>query len=236
MCDYIKTRLNQMDLEIVSPEHFTEAKHVDVALGKLHMWRRFIPLYREMVGETLHHVFRFPSNSEVLANDGSQDVDSTARDRPKTGTEMSKMSSTGSIKAYEEDFRLVLEYLEEYQARIDRLTSVVTAVMAIDDSRRAVNDARNLGRLTWLATFFIPFGIISGIFSMQQLSDISTESLRVYFGVSIPLAVLTLALAWALYSPDVRGRLKRLGQILGVCWKRMQGKEDDDSQGGLLPR
>lgn len=80
------------------------------------------------------------------------------------------------IKAYGEDFKMLLGRLEEYQSRIDRLTSVVTAVMAVEDTRRAIKDARNIGFLTWLATFFIPFGVLSGIFSMQKLEDMSTDT------------------------------------------------------------
>lgn len=190
VCDYIKTRLNQIDLETVDPEHFAANKHVDVALGKLHMWRRFIPLYREMVAETLQHVFRFPCH----AQNAPASEDGPARARP----------APSSIRAYEEDFRLVLNYLEEYQSRIDRLTSVVTAVMAVEDTRTANTDARNIGRLTWLATFFIPFGVVSGIFSMQSVSDMSLDTLRLYFEVTVPVAVVTVALAWALHSPVVR--------------------------------
>lgn len=229
MCDYIKTRLNQIDLETVDPEHFAAEKHVDVSLGKLHMWRRFIPLYREMVTETLQHVFHFRCHAETVlvqvAANGTTAQGGSAE--PATGNIKCQAapppaaaaaaaaapppSSASSIKAYEEDFKLVLTYLEEYQSRIDRLTSVVTAVMAVEDTRRANTDARNLGRLTWLATFFIPFSVVSGIFSMQSLQSMSLETIRVYFAVTLPVAVVTVACAWALHSPVVRRWCKRLG-------------------------
>lgn len=241
MCDYIKTRLNQIDLETVDPLHFAEKQHVDVALGKLHMWRRFIPLYREMISETLQHVFDCPRSScsgpmstDMAKNGNTPGVtaampDTTScpgpvvDDSPGQGTEASTSTahpgvdtktapsspSSSSIKAYEQDFKLVLNYLEEYQMRIDRLTSVVTAVMAVDDTRRAITDARNIGRLTWLATFFIPFSVVSGIFSMQELSAISLHTIQIYFATTLPLAVVTVAFAWALHSPVVRAWLHR---------------------------
>lgn len=213
MCDYIKTRLNQIDLETVDPEHFAVTHHVDVALGKLHMWRRLIPLYREMVAETLQHVFHFPchaktgiSRKESTYGSADEGVLLTtapeAKDCPGRAT-----SPPSSVRAYEEDFKLVLAYLEEYQSRIDRLTSVVTAVLAVEDARTANTDARNIGRLTWLATFFIPFGVVSGIFSMQSVSDMSLDTIRLYFAVTLPVAVVTVAAAWALHSPVVRRRL-----------------------------
>lgn len=237
MCDYIKTRLNQVDLETVDPVHFAEKQRVDVALGKLHMWRRFIPLYREMISETLQHVFSSPCcsrpMSSVVPTTGTPcipgDLSSASHPGPRSnsshgqatpatleghhvaGIDTAPLSgSPSSIDAYKQDFQLVLKYLEEYQMRIDRLTSVVTAVMAVNDTRRAINDARNIGRLTWLATFFIPFSVVSGIFSMQDLSSISLESIQVYFATTLPLAVVTVLFAWALHSPVVRTWLHHL--------------------------
>ncbi|KAJ4394127.1 hypothetical protein N0V93_003344 [Gnomoniopsis smithogilvyi] len=254
MCDYIKTRLNQVDLETVDPVHFAEKQHVDVALGKLHMWRRFIPLYREMISDTLQHVFDSPRSScsgpmsselaslsisgVTVATPGTtcptnnspqtaEKTNPTSHPGPvgdtspgqgtlptsevHRGTNIKAASSSpSSIKAYEQDFRLVLKHLEEYQMRIDRLTSVVTAVMAVDDTRRAINDARNIGRLTWLATFFIPFSVVSGIFSMQDLSAIRLDTIWVYFATTLPLAIVTVAFAWALHSPVVRAWICRM--------------------------
>lgn len=241
MCDYIKTRLNQIDLETVDPVHFAEKQQVDVALEKLHMWRRFIPLYREMVSETLQHVFQFPCYAGLVspgqARTGTTIPSTTARppgascpaqttsykkssgqghtsSTPGVGQEEAAraraLASSAPIQAYEQDFKLVLKYLEEYQMRIDRLTSVVTAVMAVDDTRRAINDARNIGRLTWLATFFIPFSVVAGIFSMQDLSGISLDTIRVYFATTIPFAIFTVAIAWALHSPAVHRWMRRM--------------------------
>lgn len=190
VADYLRlhrTRLNQIDLETVDPVHFAEEQHVDVALGNLHMWRRFIPVYREMIAETLQHVFRFPCDAGLVsvgtpgngtggamagtpstncpvqtiersnpADDSERRINTTSgRGTPSTSTKVDRgtgsttaLRSSSSTKAYEQDFKLILQYLEGYQMRINRLTSVVTAVMAVDDTRRAINDARNIGRLT----------------------------------------------------------------------------------------
>lgn len=203
LCEYIKTRLSQVELETVDPEHFAATRHVDVALGKLHLWRRLIPLYREMVAETIQHVFHLPcrAQTEYLLGGGGGG----------RGGEEGRVSTSSppppSIRAYKEDFGLVLAYLEECQARVDRLTSVVTAVMAVEDTRRANNDARNMGRLTWLATFFIPFSVVAGIFGIQHAPD--GDMLRRYFEVTLPTIALTLAAGWAIHSPWVRAYLKR---------------------------
>ena len=223
MSDYIKTRLCQIDLEILKPEKFAASRQVDKALDKLNMWRRFIPLYREMVSETLEQVFRFPCNTERFATidatpngsttphcqgesaqsavgsqDGTQSLGGrlSPRSRPSSSHGNAKL---GSIVAYRNDFLLILSYLEEYQKRIDRLTSVVTAAIQIEDSRRALGDARNIGRLTWLATFFIPFSLIATAFCMQpHVTDISDKTVKYYFATALPLAVVTILIAWVL--------------------------------------
>lgn len=230
MSDYIKTRLCQIDLEIFKPKKFAANMHVDNALDKLNMWRRFIPLYREMVSETLEQVFRFPCHTETFSSTNAtlhgdatpvpphcQEGSPQHAPAPsmngmhRLSDRLNHPSSThgkaqlGSIAAYKNDFLLILSYLEEYQKRIDRLTSVVTAAIQIEDSRRALRDGRNIGRLTWLATFFIPFSLIATAFCMQpNVTDITRKTVRYYFATAVPLAVFTVLIAWVLSHPWIQ--------------------------------
>ncbi|POS71807.1 hypothetical protein DHEL01_v209799 [Diaporthe helianthi] len=162
MCEYIKTRLNQIDMETIDPSHLSDKKLIDTTLEKLHIWRRLIPLYREMVSETLQHFFSFSLSKLNKAQPEDPSGQPSTAGCPHCPQAAATLEMW-DIRAYEEDYKLVLARLEEYQSRIDRLTSVVTAVMAVEDTRRAIMDARNIGFLTWLATFFIPFGVFSGI-------------------------------------------------------------------------
>src|ERR1700709_1755983 len=53
MCEYVKTRIGQIEWEISYPEHFLQREDgINVAFNKLHVWRRLLPLYREMLTET----------------------------------------------------------------------------------------------------------------------------------------------------------------------------------------
>lgn len=196
MCEYIKTRLNQIDMETIDPADLSDKKSIDTALEKLHIWRRLIPLYREMVSETLQHFFKFSCTKLKRAQHQSGELSTTGCPHCPQSTSV----QARDIKAYEEDYKLVLARIEEYQSRIDRLTSVVTAVMAVEDTRRAITDARNIGFLTWLATFFLPFGVFSGIFSMQKLEDMSLGTIRLYFAVTLPIVFVTLVIAWTLHT------------------------------------
>lgn len=93
------------------------------------------------------------------------------------------------------DFESVSSQMKELQDRTDRLTSVVMAAISIEDSRRGLQENKNVARLTWLATVFIPLTFISGFFSMQ--SDISSlkNTFGWYFAAAVPVTALALGLA-----------------------------------------
>ncbi|KAI3392038.1 hypothetical protein diail_6312, partial [Diaporthe ilicicola] len=163
MVDYIKTRLNQVDWGIAFPDDFLEKEEqIDEHLTKLHHWRRVVPLYREMIAETFLRVFRETTRPNKMYPGRS--IHEPAQHKPASA--LSKLMDTDCINAYQQDFSLVLGYMEEFQMRIDRLTDVVTAVINMGDSRRGYKDNKNLQWLTWLATFFIPLSFVATLLSM----------------------------------------------------------------------
>lgn len=110
------------------------------------------------------------------------------------GSALDDLMDRECIKAYKQDYTLVLNYLEEYQARIDRLTEVVTAVISIQDSRRGYKDNKNLQWLTWLATFFIPLSFVATMLSMTtDPIDQLRDSTILWAEVSIPSGLLILS-------------------------------------------
>jgi hypothetical protein len=196
IADYIKTRLGQIEWEISFPEHFLD-KHseIDVALKKLHVWRRLVPLYREELTETLQQVLNFPCHppNPISSGDNSN--------QRQCALQNPAPIKQGSIGVFRGDFARALSYMEEYQSRIDRLTSVVTATISINDSRRSQEDNRNVARLTWLATFFIPLSYVATIFSMQtDITQLGSTSIW-YAKIALPLAALSLAIGLILALP-----------------------------------
>ncbi|KAI1367169.1 hypothetical protein F5Y08DRAFT_326799 [Xylaria arbuscula] len=232
MSDYIKTRLNQLDWEIIKPQFFRLDK-VGVAnmLEKLHMWRRLVPLYREMVSETTRHVDQFSSRIETLV--ATLESTSTEESSQTTANSLTMTNSSTNpahrslISHYDPDFKRIKEQLEEYQNRIDQLTAVVTAVISIDNSQRSLQDNRNIGRLTWLATFFIPLSLIAGILSMQSnVSEISGYTFKVYFATSLPLSIVIAAftITLSMSGSENKKKLKRFTRTLG----KLQGHQKND--------
>ncbi|PVH89938.1 hypothetical protein DL98DRAFT_476438 [Cadophora sp. DSE1049] len=205
--DYIRTRIGIIEWEISNPDHFLSKDFgIDDALKKLHVWRRLVPLYREMLTDSLQRVFRIPvhdtSNTMTI-----NDTDSNPAPTPAPHAHSLAPTSTHPIKS---DFSRALSYMEEYQQRIDRLTSVVTAIISIEDSRRSQDDNRNVARLTWLATFFIPLSYVASLFSMQENIKELRPTIRLYFKWAVPVAAFAMGLAWVLTLPWVLGVFRQL--------------------------
>lgn len=189
MCELIKTRLGQIEWEIGFPEQFhndMDRDFINLSVRRLHTWRRLIPLYREMLAETINEFVLIASHL-------------TGNDRTSSGAGNTVQSGSPSDYAIDEDimldFESVSSEMKELQDRTDRLTSVVMAAISIEDSRRGLQENKNVARLTWLATVFIPLTFISGFFSMQP--DISSlkNTFGWYFAAAVPVTALALVLA-----------------------------------------
>lgn len=224
LVDYIKTRLNQVDWEIAFPGNFlAKDEQIEKALSKLHYWRRVVPVYRAMLAETFLRVFcetKHPNHmhpggpvprggavggsggsvATMMLDDLKRQMQQQQHHQPHPGDSSGSSSALEDlldrecIRAYRQDYTLVLTYLEEYQSRIDRLTEVVTAVISIQDSRRGYKDNKNLQWLTWLATFFIPLSFVATMLSMttgplDQLHDAAV----MWAQVSIPSGLLIMS-------------------------------------------
>lgn len=235
LIDYIKTRMNQVDWEIAFPGNFlAKDEQIEKALSKLHYWRRVVPVYRAMLTETFLRVFReakhpdrmHPGRGDAAAagaagGPGASEAGGSwhgplaqgataAVQQARPDGALDGLLDRECINAYKQDYTLVLNYLEEYQARIDRLTEVVTAVISIQDSRRGYKDNKNLQWLTWLATFFIPLSFVATMLSMttgplDQLHDAAI----MWAEVSIPSGLLIMSFVLLMSIAKCRRAIRR---------------------------
>ena len=257
--EYVRTRLGQIEWEVSFPEHFVKTdRKINDTLKKLHIWRRLVPIYREMLTETLERAFQFSCHHPVQAITGTSSIPHSpianadphgtggvpqgnqsaptalntamaAQNSPPSSNTCTSVDSPyhckcctpkrkeSPIDAMKDDFERSLRYMEEYQQRIDRLTSVVTAIISIEDSHVSQEDNKNVARLTWLATFFIPLGFVASLFSMTDDVSSIKETAKWYLTAAIPLAVLSLGVARISTLPSVRAfqtrQMKRVEQF-----------------------
>ncbi|KAI0550055.1 hypothetical protein F4679DRAFT_544678 [Xylaria curta] len=174
ICEYIKTRLGQIEWRLNYPNEFrVDSDLVHLSLSRVHMWQRLIPLYREMVSEALSSTVTLVSALNAESASGA----------------------TNSFSNVTADLEEVLNKLTELERRNEKIMGAIATVISIEDTRIGLRENKNMGRLTWLATIFLPLTYVTGLFSMQ--TDITTlrTTFSWYFGIAIPVTVAALLVA-----------------------------------------
>ena len=166
---YATTRLTQLEWEIENPDLQDNNGGLQVTIGKLHTWRRRLPIFRTLVSEVSENVIK---RENFMASPGNL------------------------LQDLQKDFEILLFNIDTLQVRADRIMSVVTAVMSIEESKKAFEQNRSLARLTWLAITFAPLSFITGLFSMNSELTTLVGTFKVYFAVALPLTALILFLTW----------------------------------------
>ncbi|KAF2721074.1 hypothetical protein K431DRAFT_247701, partial [Polychaeton citri CBS 116435] len=169
---YITARLGEIEWEIELPAMRQNESSVDETLKKLHPWRRNVPLYRTMIADAIDAAF-----SREMQNRQQDD------------------SSEDGLMGLLCDFQDVLQDMDRIQERIERIVSVATALVSIEEGRRGMEQNKNVTRLTYLATIFIPLSFVTGFFSMApNLADLK-QTISIYFAVAVPLTALAMLIA-----------------------------------------
>jgi Mg2+ and Co2+ transporter CorA len=174
--EYVKARLAQIEVELDKPKGFrAKGDVIERSLKRLHTWRRQVPVFREMVTEILEQ--DLPIASRLTAPPQMQNVPG------------------GNMDDILPDFERVMRALNELQDRVDRLSSIVSSEISMEDSRHSLEENHNLARLTWLATTFIPLSFVTGLFSMTD--DLSSMAVTFgwYFLAAVPLTIACMIVA-----------------------------------------
>ncbi|KAA6414305.1 MAG: hypothetical protein FRX48_02668 [Lasallia pustulata] len=188
--DYITTRLSQIEWEIES-EPFRTLEGLDGTLQKFHPWRRRIPLYNNFIRSMLD-----------LLEDRFLSPESTRAHWSKTT----------------ENVRHLLGRLEEVQNRADHVISVLTAVILIQESKKALTQTRDVSRITYLAFLFVPMSFVATFLSMNNNFPSGNNMVYwIYFVIALPLSGTALLLAY--YWTRVED-----------LWKRTFGSPQDPRQ------
>jgi Mg2+ and Co2+ transporter CorA len=165
---YITAQLGQIEWEIALPSMRSNPK-VDSTMDKLHPWRRNVTLYRAMISHAIDRIFT--KEMKVQADEKDE---------------------TRGVASLYKDFQIILNDIDTIQHRIERIVSVATALQSIEESRSAMVQTRNVARLTYLATVFIPLSFVSGFLSMVPDVSKITQTIWIFFTIAVPLTAITL--------------------------------------------
>ena len=164
---YATTRLTQLEWEIENPDLQDVDLGLQITIKKLHTWTRRWPIFRTFVSEVLENVIK---RENFLA------------------------CPENLVHHLQKDFEILLSNIDTLQVRADRIMAVVTAVMSIEESKKAFEQNQSLARLTWLAITFAPLSFITGLFSMNGDLKTLVNTFKVYFAVALPLTAVVLFL------------------------------------------
>jgi hypothetical protein len=93
------------------------------------------------------------------------------------------------------NFRELLARNERLISRCARGMDVLMNRAMIEESKRAISQAKKIEQLTWLASFYIPLSFMTSFFGMN-LGNLGSEGhlpLWLWFATSIPVLILSFA-------------------------------------------
>ncbi|KAI0164214.1 hypothetical protein GGR52DRAFT_110525 [Hypoxylon sp. FL1284] len=212
---YITARLSQIEWEIERSDFRIRVDKDDestvnfnASLQKLHTWRRRLPLYRDMVSDTrmklFHHLdHHYPDEAAWRRRAGSVAVPAAEREFEDAD------AGADCVGAMRRDFSIVAGHISDLLSRTERIAAVGTAVTAIEESRRAIEQNKALGRLTYLAVIFAPLSFVSSFFSMSENVGQLTQTIWIYFCVAVPISLLAFLLVDKNWTDNMKGAYRK---------------------------
>ncbi|KAF1945374.1 hypothetical protein EJ02DRAFT_53692 [Clathrospora elynae] len=198
VCDYVKARLSQIEWELEMPQLFrSKGDAIDTSLKRLHTWRRQIPVFREMVTETLEHAL--PAAARLTTPPSKSSIAPISPISTRSMLSDTFVINFENLEGFEDivpDFKRVLAAINVLQERVDRLTSIVTSEISIEDSHRGLEENHNTARITWLATIFIPLSWVTGLYSMNESVSELRSTYGWYFLTAVPFTLIVMAIGW----------------------------------------
>ncbi|KAK4641509.1 hypothetical protein QC761_501220 [Podospora bellae-mahoneyi] len=111
------------------------------------------------------------------------------------------------------DIKHVSSQLEHYSRSLEHMVPVATSMVQLFDSRRSIQEAANVSRLTFIALVFVPLSWVASLFSMSEDYSPGHKSFWVYFATALPVMILVLLLS-TVQGDRLKGKLKRIWVVL----------------------
>ncbi|SMR48836.1 unnamed protein product [Zymoseptoria tritici ST99CH_1A5] len=207
---YMTAMLFDIDWAIVKP-HWAKNNldRIDKLLDRLSPWNRNMSCYKNMISESVARLF--PETEE--GQNG-------ALHRSPTSTPL--LPSSSPLMCLWPDFRKVAQQMAAVQLRMTRVQTMVTDAITNEEAHQAVEQNRELARLTVLAAIFIPLSFTASFLSMSPDFFNATQTIWLFFVLGVPVTVVALATV-DLTRPDQSGLCHR-------AWKSVSGKTEQKTE------
>ncbi|KAH6716408.1 hypothetical protein BKA61DRAFT_574213 [Leptodontidium sp. MPI-SDFR-AT-0119] len=151
---------------------------------------------------------------------------------------LSGTSRSGMIDEWEADeWRLAEARFSSLRRDVDGIASIYAHAASLEAIRTANEQSSSVGRLTTLATVFLPLGLVAGIFSIGGEYAVGASRFWVFFAVTVPLGITIALLLFTNIAPKVGSKvtphLQSLQNTLSIRHSRSEGNGTDDM---ILPQ
>lgn len=132
-------------------------------------------------------------------------------------------SSTASEPEVMYDFQELSKILTQMSDRLERTSALLTTNMGLLESRRSINEAQAVSRLTELAFVFVPLSFAASIFGMQIEPFADPVPLKSFFIVAVVVTMfayfmrMTMRSQWLAYLKiKLRQDVRRYAESHGI--------------------
>lgn len=203
---YMIAQLGKIEWEFERPHWGEKPSDIDTLLKKLSPWRRNVGYYQTMISEAIARLYP-PEVRAPLHALGAAGIAAETDPTPAAPFFMPGKDDKG-ITGLWVDFRNVKRQIDEIQIRLKSIETMATNGINIEESRRAVKQNKNLARLTFLATIFIPLNFTSSFLSISPDFASAHQSIWLFFVIGIPITIFSLIVV-DLTHPQKKGFLHR---------------------------
>jgi Mg2+ and Co2+ transporter CorA len=165
--EYATTRLSHIEWELEKTQ-WRGPLGLEETLSKLQPWQRRIPIYMSFIKATKYEL-ECRQNSSLVPKVHWEDI-------------------TADIDG-------IYERVQTLQTRVDKIMNVATAITSIEESKKAMKEARDVTRITYLAFVFVPMSFTASFLSMNQTFPSSNRVYWVFFVIALPLSTAAVLIA-----------------------------------------
>lgn len=106
-------------------------------------------------------------------------------------------ASATDIEGEAQDWIYVLKRFQAWSLRVQDINNAALNLISITDSARSLRVSQDANRLTVLGSVFLPLSLVASLFSMSGNVRPGQAHFWIYFAISVPCAIVTLAFCYS---------------------------------------
>ncbi|KXT12507.1 hypothetical protein AC579_10345 [Pseudocercospora musae] len=226
---YMTTMLGLIEWGFEKPHWSEDPSDIEELVKKFSPWRRNIGYYQTMISDAIARLFPPALKAQL---DPMQQPSPPQLLNPPTPA----CDETGVLSLWT-DFKNIKQQMTDSQNRINSIQTMAGNVINTEEARRAVRQNKNLARLTFLATVFIPLNFTTSFLSMSPnfgSGPGAIETIWLFFAIGVPIMILALLIVDLTHPERDRSLCRRHWRKMHVkIFGRREEVDDEDPRPGI---